>query len=123
MLKKYLLIGFAIFALLFGAFANNAEPEKKPSDVKNVDIKYNFDINGFILDFPDYTHYKAILYSNADGWEYKLFYKDIMLKQKVIENTNINTETTSSSQMAIDLIFEDIIAYEAIKLALQQKIN
>jgi hypothetical protein len=118
MAKKYLLIAFCLLAMSFGVFAEKLEPEDDSTAVRTVDIKYNLNISGYILNFPDYDGYKAVLYTKDSTWEYKLFHNQVL-----IETRKSNVEVANSTKEAINVIFKDIERHNDVLLALSEKVH
>jgi hypothetical protein len=118
MVKRYLLIAFYLLVLSFGVYAGNTEPEDDSTAVKTVDIKYNFKISGFILNFPDYKDYKAVLYSNDSTWEYRLYHNQVL-----IETRKSTEKAANTTKEAINVIFKDIERHNDVLLALSEKVH
>ena len=124
MRKKYLFLGlaFAFFAILNQAIAG--EPDKDAASLRNVDIKYDFEINAYLLEFPDFANYKAILFKSETTWEYKLFYKDNMIEAKDNESVeNLTEDGKEQTKDAIGNIFIDIQAHEKLLKAISKQVH
>lgn len=104
---------------MFSLGAIAAEPYigDDSSMVKSVDIKYNSKINGFILNFPDYAEYKAVLYSNDSTWEFKLFHNRVLIESRKSEKVE-----GSNTKQAVSVIFRDIEKHNEVLGAFAEEI-
>lgn len=121
--KLYLFLVSVLMVSTLPLYGVN-DPGQDSNDVQNVDIQYDFDIEAYILEFPDFNNYKAILFKGAEKWEYKLFFKDGMIEHRFEQDEAlVESENDKKSNDAIALIFKDINRHEKILKAISKNIH
>ncbi|MFY0674023.1 MAG: hypothetical protein JXQ87_11485 [Bacteroidia bacterium] len=118
MVKRYLLLAFCFSVFSFGLQASNLNDGGDSSLVRMIDIKFNFKINAFVLNFPDHAGYQAVLYASDSTWEYKLFHNEVL-----IENKREEEVTENVTKQAINVIFKDIEKHNDVLTALAQRMH
>jgi len=99
---------FSSFTFLDGKFEDS---------LKNFDVKYSSELNAFVVKFPELTQYNGVMYQSEAGWQYKVFYKDIMFQQREYNPDSEEKLLFVSAKNAIDYMVKDIKIYNTILIS------
>ncbi|MBI1182730.1 hypothetical protein GC194_00555 [bacterium] len=117
-MKQIYLLGFLLFSPLFFAVATAGNPGEPSEPLTNIDIKYNEDISGYVLKFPDFANYRAILFQNDSSWQYMVFYKDVMVQNRsAAPDENLLFVNATD---ALKYVLADVKKHQNLLLALEE---